>query len=147
MSGRGQTQQPTNMATQIDQYRELYAILETTQRENFLPGDPIWLRIEELVQQIRYTDPLDRVLLPPRLPPARSTSEDDAEIVPDVEANRNEAHEEVEDGVTWRRRVRQRREAQSTRRVDPVGDELLRRRQPQFTLPRVIDLELLTDTE
>jgi hypothetical protein len=123
MSGRGQTQQPTNMATQIDQYRELYAILETTQRENFLPGDPIWLRIEELVQQIRYTDPLDRVLLPPRLPPARSTSEDDAEIVPDVED-----HEEVEDGVTWRRRVRQRREA-------------------EWNQPGVIDLELLTDTE
>ena len=109
-------------------------MLETTQRENFLPGDPIWLRIEELVQQIRFTDPLDRVLLPPRLPPARS-SEDDAEIVPDVEA-----HEEVEDGVTWRRRVRQRREPQSTRRGDPEGEEMLRRRQPQLTLPRVIDL-------
>ena len=111
------------MATQVNQYRELYAMLETTQLENHLPSAPIWLRIEELLQEIRFTDPLDRVLLPPRLPPARSTSEDDAEIVPDVEA-----HEEVEDGVTWRRRVRQRREA-------------------EWIDPGVIDLELLSDTE
>lgn len=103
----------TNMATQIDQYRELYAMLETTQLENHLPSAPIWLRIEELLQEIRFTDPLDRVLLPPRLPPA---SEDDAEVVPDVEDD-----EETEDEETWRRRVRQRRE-------------------PEWTLPDVIDL-------
>ena len=97
----------TNMATQIDQYRELYAMLETTQLENHLPSAPIWLRIEELLQEIRFTDPLVRVLLPPRLPPAGSTSEDDAEVVPDVEDD-----EETEDEETWRRRVRQRREAE-----------------------------------